>query len=159
VVAVLTAKNEKGYANINDIKEELTAAVRNEEKGKQIVAKLKGVNGNTLEDIAAKYGPTATVRTASDVTFASGNIEGLGVDPVAVGKAFGLKAGKRSAPFEGQSGVVMLEVTGTTKTPATQDVIAVRKDLEANRSGRSEGNAYQFVRDQSKIKDERVKFF
>ena len=159
VVAVLTAKNEKGYANLTDIKEELTAAVRNEEKGKQIVAKLKGINGNTLEEMATKYGASATVRTANEVTFAAGNIEGLGVDPVAVGKVFGLKPGKRSVPFESQSGVVMLEVLNVNKVPAAQDIVATRKQLEATRSGRSEGNAYQFVRDQSKIKDERVKFF
>ena len=158
VVAVLTGKNEKGYASINDVKEELTAAVRNELKSKQIMDKLKNANGS-LDQIAAKYGSGATVRTANDVTFAAGNIEGLGVDPVAVGKVFGLKPGKRSAPFEGQSGVVILEVASINKAAGTQDIAATRKQLEANRGGRIEGATYQYIREEAKIKDERVKFF
>lgn len=159
VVAVLTGKNEKGYASVNDIKEELTAAVRNELKSKQIIDKLKSMNGS-LEQIASKYGSGATVRSATDVTFAAGNIEGLGADPVAVGKVFGLKPGKRSVPFEGQSGVVILEVASINKTPgAPQDIAATRKQLEATRSARTEGATYQYIRDEAKIKDERVKFF
>ncbi|MDQ3290635.1 MAG: SurA N-terminal domain-containing protein [Bacteroidota bacterium] len=158
VVAVLTGKNKKGYASINDVREELTAAVRNELKSKQIIDKLKGINGS-LEQMAAKYGAGATVQTANDVTFAAGNVDGLGIEPVVVGQAFGLKPGKRTAPIEGQSGVIVLEVTGTNKTPAAQDLVATRKQLEANRSARIEGGTYQYIREQANIKDERVKFF
>lgn len=158
VVATLTGKNEKGYAAIKDIKEELTAAVRNELKSKQIIEKLKGANGS-LEQIASKYGAGATVRSANDVTFAAGNIEGIGVDPIAVGKSFGLKPGKRSTPIESQTGVVIIEVASINKTPGAQDLAATRKQLEANRSGRIEGGTYQYIREEAKIKDERVKFF
>ncbi|QMU31164.1 peptidylprolyl isomerase [Adhaeribacter radiodurans] len=158
VVAVLTGKNKKGYAAINDVKEELTAAVRNELKSKQITEKLKGMNGS-LEQIAAKYGAGAAVQSANDITFAAGNVDGLGIEPVVVGQAFGLKPGKRSAPIEGQSGVVVVEVTSMNKTPGTQDLVATRKQLEANRSARIEGGTYQYIREQANIKDERVKFF
>ncbi|QNF32562.1 SurA N-terminal domain-containing protein [Adhaeribacter swui] len=158
VVALLTGKNEKGYASIKDIKEELTVAVRNELKSKQITDKLKSMSGS-LEQIAAKYGAGATVQTANDVTFAAGNINGLGLEPEVVGSAFGLNPGKRSAPIAGQSGVVLLEVTGVNKTPGDQDIAAARKQLEANRSARIEGGTYQYIREQANIKDERVKFF
>ncbi|MDX5348265.1 MAG: SurA N-terminal domain-containing protein, partial [Hymenobacteraceae bacterium] len=43
VVAVLTNKREKGYPAVADIREELTAAVRQEEKAKTIVGKLSGI--------------------------------------------------------------------------------------------------------------------
>ncbi len=99
------------------------------------------------------------VRTASGVTFASTTVEGLGYDPVATGKIFGLKPGQRSKPFEGQTGVVMVEVLNVDKTPATGDILAVKKQLEMGRSSRAEGNTYQLIKDKADIKDNRVKFF
>src|SRR5690606_18417466 len=66
VIASLTGKREKGYARIEDVKDELTAGVRNEQKAKQIAEKLKGATGS-LDQIAANYGPDAIIRDADEV--------------------------------------------------------------------------------------------
>ena len=60
VVAALVSKQEKGYAQVSDIREELTAAVRNELKAQQIIDKLKTASG-PLEQVAAKKGTEAIV--------------------------------------------------------------------------------------------------
>jgi peptidyl-prolyl cis-trans isomerase D len=158
VVAALVSKQEKGYANVNAIREELTAAVRNELKAQKIIDKLKGASG-PLEQVAAKYGAEAIVKTASGVTFAANTIEGLGYDPIATGKAFGLKQGARSKPFEGQTGVVIIELQQLDKINFTGDMSGVKKQLETMRSGRAEGSVFQLIRDRSDIKDNRIKFF
>lgn len=158
VVAALVRKQEKGYAKVEDIRDELTAAVRNELKAQQIIDKLKNASG-ALEQVAAKYGTEAVVKTASDVTFASNTIEGIGYDPVATGKAFGLKQGARSKPFEGQTGVVIVELLNLQKINFTGDMSGVKKQLENMRSARAEGNAYQLIRERSDIEDNRIKFF
>ncbi|MGV3640511.1 MAG: peptidylprolyl isomerase [Adhaeribacter sp.] len=158
VVAALVSKQEKGYAQVKDIRDELTAAVRNELKAQQIIAKLKSASGS-LEQVAAKYGPEAVVKTATGLTLASNTIEGLGFDPIATGKAFGLKEGKRSQPFEGQTGVVILEVLNQEKINFTGDMSGVKKQMETMRSGRAEGSVFQLVRDRADIKDNRIKFF
>jgi peptidyl-prolyl cis-trans isomerase D len=158
VVAALVAKKEKGYAKVNDIRDELTAAVRNELKAQQIIGKLKGASGS-LEQVAAKYGPEAVVKTAAGVTFAANTIEGLGFDPIATGKAFGLKQGARSKPFEGQTGVVIVELQQIEKINFTGDMSGVKKQMENMRSGRAEGSVFQLIRDRSDIQDNRVKFF
>jgi peptidyl-prolyl cis-trans isomerase D len=158
VVAALVSKQDKGYAKVSDIREELTAAVRNELKAQQIIDKLKGASG-PLEQVAAKYGAEAVVKTAAGVTFASNTIEGLGYDPIATGKAFGLKEGARSTPFEGQTGVVIVELLGLEKINFTGDMSGVKKQLETMRTGRSEGSVFQLIRDRSDIKDNRIKFF
>jgi peptidyl-prolyl cis-trans isomerase D len=157
-VAALVAKKDKGYAKVDDIREELTAAVRNEEKAKRIMAKLNGAQGS-LEQIAAKYGSDAVVRTAEGVTFASGTIEGIGFEPVATGKAFGLKPGARTKAFEGQTGVVMVELLNIDKINFSGDFSGVRKQMEASQSGRSEGSAFQLIKEKADIKDQRIKFF
>jgi peptidyl-prolyl cis-trans isomerase D len=158
VVAALVSKQDKGYAKVNDIRDELTAAVRNELKAQQIVAKLQGASGS-LEQVAAKYGPEAVVKTAAGVTLAASTIEGLGFDPIATGKAFGLKQGARSKPFEGQTGVMVVELQQLDKINFSGDMSGVKKQLETARSGRAEGSVFQLIRDRSDIKDYRIKFF
>ncbi len=158
VVAVVTGKREKGYAKIEDIKEELTAAVRNEVKAEQIMAKLKGKKGS-LDQIAASYGPDAMVKTADNVTFASTAIPGFGVEPVAIGKAFGLKQGARTAPIEGQNGVLIVEQLGITQAPEINDFTNVKEQLRNMRSGNVQTNAFEAIKEKADIKDNRVRFF
>lgn len=158
VVATLTGKREKGYADVDAIKEELTAAVRNEAKARQIIDKLKTGKG-TLEQIAASYGPEAMVKTADNVTFASGSIPGIGIEPVAVGKAFGLKLGAHTAPFEGQGGVMIVELTSLNKAPESSELAAVKEQLVTTRATRAANDALEAVKEKSDIKDNRVKFF
>jgi peptidyl-prolyl cis-trans isomerase D len=127
-------------------------------KAQQIINKLKGANG-TLEQVAAKYGAEAVVKSAAGVTFAANTIEGLGYDPVATGKAFGLKQGARSKPFEGQTGVVIVELLNLEKINFTGDMSGVKKQMENMRSGRAEGSVFQLIRDRADIEDNRIKFF
>ena len=158
VVAALTGKREKGYAKIEDVKEELTAAVRNEVKAKQIIEKLQGAKGS-LDEIAAKYGQDAMVRNAEGVTFATSAIPGIGLEPVAIGKAFGLKQGARTAPFEGQGGVAIVELVQLTKAPEAQDLSGVKAQLVNTRAARVETNAFEAIKEKADIKDNRVRFF
>jgi peptidyl-prolyl cis-trans isomerase D len=157
VVAVLTGTRTEGTADAAAVKPEVTALVRNEEKAKQIMAKLKG---STLEQMAAAYGPNAQVKTANDLVLGQGAIPGVGTEPVAVGTAFGLKAGQRSAPIQGEQGVLVLELVNKTEpTAPSQDLKNVRNQLQAMRGARSNGAIYEAVRKQADVKDERVRFF
>ncbi|MEJ8757585.1 peptidylprolyl isomerase [Pontibacter sp. H259] len=158
VVAVLTGKREKGYAKVEDIKDELTAAVRNELKGKQIIEKLAKTKG-TVDQMAAAYGPDAMVRNADDVTFAAGTIPGIGLEPVAVGKTFGLKPGSRTAPFEGNGGVIVVELAGLTKAPEVKELSGVKQQLVNLRSANVESQAFEAIKEKANITDNRVKFF
>lgn len=158
VVAVLTGERSKGTADIASIKPELSATVRNEEKAKQIIAKLQGKTG-TLEQLAAAYGAAAQVKTADGVVLGSGTIPGLGNEPLAVGKSFGLKAGQKSAPIEGEQGVLIVEPVSVQKPTAANDLVNVRKQLTSQRQNRADGLIYEAVKNNANIKDERNKFF
>jgi peptidyl-prolyl cis-trans isomerase D len=158
VVAVLTAKREKGTANLEDVREEVAAAVRNEVKGNRIVERLSGLQG-TLDEMATAYGAEATVRTADGVTLNSVNVPGLGLEPEVVGKVFGLQAGNRSAPFVGQSGVFVVEQTQLTPAPAPENLVEVKSQLAGMRTGRVEGSIYEAIREKADIKDNRHRFF
>ncbi len=158
IVAVLTGEREKGYASIENVREELTAAVRSELKAKQIMEKLQQNKGN-VDQMAAAYGPDAMVRTADDVTLASGTIPGIGLEPVAVGKAFALKPGATTAPFEGNGGVIVVELTNLTQAPEVTDLSGVKQQLVNMRSSNVETRAFDAIKEKADIKDNRVKFF
>ncbi len=158
VVAVLTGKRQKGQPKVEDLREELTAAVRTEKKAEMILNKLKGVNG-TLDEMAAKYGADATVKTADNVTFGANTIQGLGTEPVAVGKTFSLKPGAHTAPFKGETGVIAIELVSLTPAGEPGDLTAIKKQLASTRSMRAEGNIYEVVKEKADIKDNRAKYF
>ncbi|RNI26954.1 peptidylprolyl isomerase [Rufibacter latericius] len=158
VVAVLTGKREKGTAKVADVRDELTAAVRNELKAKKIKEKLASATGS-LEQIAAKYGPDALVRPANDVTLGAATIPGLGLEPVVVGRTFGLKPGQRSAPIDGEGGVVITELVSLSPATPVADVASVKQQLQGTRAGRVQGALYEAVRKNAKIEDNRVRFF
>ncbi len=159
VIAALTEERSKGTASVSALKEELSAMVRKEEKAKQIIAKLP--KAGTLEDMAAKYGATAQVGVAPDVTLGQGNLTNVGFEPLAVGKAFGLKAGQKSAPIEGEQGVLVIEPV-SVNAPATADataVKAVQQQLAQQRAQQQDGKIYEAIKAKSNVKDNRTKFF
>ncbi|GAB3826820.1 peptidylprolyl isomerase [Hymenobacter jeollabukensis] len=157
MVAVLTGTRKEGTADVTAVKPEVSTYVRNEEKAKQIMAKLKG---NTLEAMAAAYGPTAQVKDANDLTLGQGVIPGVGSEPAAVGTVFGLKPNQVSAPIQGEQGVLVMQLVNKTEpTAPSQDFKNVRAQMQGQRGNRSSGSIYEAVRKQAEVKDERVRFF
>ena len=157
VIAALTDERAKGTATVANLKPELSALVRNEEKAKLIIAKLP--KAGTLEEMAAKYGPTAQVSTAEGVVLGQGSIPNVGFEPVAVGKAYALKPGQKSAPIAGEQGVLIIEPVSTTPAPATADLKAIRQQLAQQRTQQQDGKIYEAIKAHANVKDNRTKFF
>ncbi len=158
VIAALTDQRAKGAATVSSLKPELSAMVRNEEKATQIMAKL--AKAGTLEEMAAKYGPTAQVGTAQGVLLGQGNLPNVGFEPLAVGKAFALKAGQKSAPIQGEQGVLVVEAVGVpTPAPANANLKAVRLQLAQQRAQQQDGKIYEAIKAHANVKDNRTKFF
>jgi peptidyl-prolyl cis-trans isomerase D len=158
VIAALTDTRSKGTATVESMRAELTAAVRNELKAKQIIAKLQGKTGS-LEDLAKLAGPVAQVQTAEGVALGQGTIPGVGYEPDAVGRAFALKPGQKSAPIQGEQGVLVVEGTNVTPPATPGDVKALRTQLAQQRAQRQDGLIYEAIKAHANVKDERSKFF
>jgi peptidyl-prolyl cis-trans isomerase D len=157
IIAAVTDARTKGTATIESIRPELTAAVRNELKAKQIMAKLAGKTGS-LDDLAKIAGNGAVVQTAEGAAQAQGTIPNVGFEPDAVGRAFALKPGQKSAPIQGEQGVLVVEPTGVF--PATpSDLKMVRQQLMQQRQQRQDGLIYEAIKSQAKVQDNRSKFF
>ncbi|MDB5268434.1 MAG: peptidylprolyl isomerase [Hymenobacter sp.] len=158
VIAALTDERAKGTATVANLKPELSAMVRNEEKAKQIIAKLPKTG--SLEEMATKYGPTAQVGTAENVILGQGSIANIGFEPLAVGKAYALKPGQKSAPIQGEQGVLVIEpVTIAEPQVANTNLKAVQQQLAQQRAQAQDGKIYEAVKAHANVKDNRTKFF
>jgi len=159
VIAVLTNKTAKNDVNVADYRNELTTKVRNNLKAEQIISKLGNVNG-TLEAMAQKYGAGALVETVPDVNLATGFLRSAGVDPVALGTAFGLKPGKQhSKPIVGEGGVLVLETTKLTPAPPVADYTLYKTQLQQNTTSRTSFYINEAIKEAAKVDDRRAKFY
>lgn len=158
VIAVLTNKTDKDKVNVADYRNELTTKVRNQLKAEQIIAKLGNATGS-FETIAQKYGSGALVETVPDVNLATGFLRSAGVDPTALGTAFGLKPGKRSKPVVGEGGILVLETPKVTPAPPVADYALYKTQLQQNGSSRTGFNINEAIKDAAKVDDRRAKFY
>jgi peptidyl-prolyl cis-trans isomerase D len=158
IVAVLVGKSEQDDVKVDDFRDELTTKVRNQIKSEQIAAKLKGASGD-LETIAKKYGAGALVESATDISLATGFLTSAGFDPIALGKAFGLKPGQKSDVFTGENGVFIMELIGKTDAPKIADFTQYKTQLTQSLESRMSYLVNEAIRDNAKIEDRRAKFF
>ena len=120
VFAVMTGETEKGYKTFEKVKETITPMVRNEVKAKLIIEKLANQKGS-LEEAAKLFGTDATIDSTPDLKINATSMRTVGFDPIAIGKAFSLEGGKRSAAFAGENGVLIIEMINKTIAPAIGD--------------------------------------
>jgi peptidyl-prolyl cis-trans isomerase D len=158
VVAIMTGEIEKGYKSLDVVKEDITPAVKNELKGKVIVAKLKGLQGS-LDEIASAYGKDASIYTNSSLKLNSNTITSIGFDPVAIGIAFSLEDGKRSEPYAGENGVSIIETQVKTVAPSIGDYSVYRSTLEQGAVNRNSMNISEAIKQNANIDDKRYKFY
>ncbi|TAH27671.1 MAG: peptidylprolyl isomerase [Cytophagales bacterium] len=157
-VVALKGSRDKGVADVESVRNEVSAKIRNEKKAQVIITKLKAQTG-TLENIASKYGKEAISNIASDINFSAGSITGLGYDPVAVGVAFGIAKGKRSSPFIGENGVGIIEVANVNKAAEVADYTSYKTQLKQLRTGKEDYVVDNILKKQANIEDNRYKFF
>lgn len=158
IVAVMTGETEEGYRSLDQVKEEITPAVRNILKGKKIVEKLSAEKG-TLDEMAKAFGTDAQLNTSSDLKLNSNTLPSAGLDPTAVGKVFSLENGKRCTPFAGENGVIVLELQNKTIALEVGDYAMYKNELLKNLNNKAGLNIAEAIKDGSGIKDKRYKFY
>jgi|GEM_PF-2543513 len=159
VVARVVTKGGNDYVPMVEVRDQLTTAVRQMVKGRQIKAKLAGLGGD-LPGMVAGYGEGATSGTAPGLTFSSGSIPGLGNEPKVVGRALGMTQGQVSEPIIGTNGVYVIKVDKITEAPDLQDndINIRRQAMLQAKQGQVYQNLTNGMREAAKIKDTRYLF-
>lgn len=106
VVAILTAKKEAGMPSVDDVRDELESAVKNQKKAEKIISQI---SGSDLEAIASQFNTTTGNADGLKYNFISTG--DLGKEPKVIAAAFALKQGEVSKPFAGDQGVFVIKTT------------------------------------------------
>lgn len=156
VIASLNSLQKPGIPALADLRTSIEPQVLNRKKAEILVEKMKGKD---LSALAAEF--SLPVDTATNISFASGTITGLGSEPKIIGQAFTLPVDEVSGPVEGASGVFVLKVLNKPETPQPGNLDVFKNTVFATtknsvRSGISLLDSYKKT---VKITDNRSKFY
>ncbi len=125
VVARVTDRTDAGPAPFDEVRSQIESEVLLERKKDVQTAALQRAlaSSGSLAALASATG--ATVERASDLSMNGGAIPGYGVEPRAVGAAFGLQPGQQSGVIAGDQAAFVLRTTdlvGGTDAELTPEV-------------------------------------
>ena len=150
---------EEGTLPLDQVKKDIEPMVMKRVKARMLMERMKKAlaGSKSIDQVAQKTGRAVT--PVQNIVFANPVIPGLSQENTLVGTIFGSQPGKLSQPIEGEQGIYVFVVNGFTNpaplTNAFKQKIQVSQGLEQ----RASGEAFKVLRDNSKIKDNRVKFF
>ncbi|MBN2861842.1 MAG: peptidyl-prolyl cis-trans isomerase, partial [Bacteroidales bacterium] len=158
VVAFCTRVQEEGTAPLKDVENDIRIAVIREKKAEIISEEFtrNKQSGNTLESIADAMG--LPVQEATQISFRSYTIPGVGSEPALISAASSAKQGVVAGPVKGNNGVFMVYVNSVTTTPE-QDMNMLQDRLMATYQMRGSYEAYEALRKAANIVDKRYKFY
>ena len=173
VVAVMTGRQMEGTAKLSQVRNEIESKVLNEKKTKYIKDKLAGISADNFDAMKEAYGSEARTGSA-DLTLSSNSFPNVGFAPEAVGVAFSLEEGEKTAPFEITNGVLVLSATTKSLAADQENYESYKATVASERRSRqavianfplsftplfvpqSLDNA---VKEFAEIEDKRYKFF
>ncbi|MFC2126184.1 SurA N-terminal domain-containing protein [Bacteroidota bacterium] len=158
VIMVLTGREDEGFADLEDVRSQIEIKVKNQAKGDVIIERLQKLEG-TLDEISDAYGDDANVYSSPDLKLNSNSLPSVGFAPNAVGIAFSLKDGQRSAPIKETDGIVIIEMEALTRAPDIADYTIYANQVEQRRNGRVSYLVSEAIRENANIIDERYRFF
>jgi peptidyl-prolyl cis-trans isomerase D len=157
VVAVMTDRVKEGYKPLDKVKDQIRSVVQDRVYGKKIAEQLSA--DGSLEDLAKTFGNDAVVNTMSDLKLSTTSIPNIGFDPTAIGKPFSLEPGKRSEPFLGETGVVVMEVVNKTVAPGMGDYSIFKTQVAQQLDARNALDIAEAIKKLTGIEDKRYKFY
>lgn len=163
VIAKLNKIVSKGLPKAEEVREEISLILRNEKKGKDLVAQLNGAATGTtdLAAIAAKVKDAAVIDTAL-VRLSSGYIQGLGNEPKLVGTALGVPVGKTSKAVAGDrfAFIVQPKYVDAQSPEMSGDISMYKKQMQSMFISRLNFQTiFESILKKADVTDTRYKFY
>lgn len=158
IVAKVAAIREKGYADIEDVKDRIQPIVLKNKKAEILISELeKDLNSlKDLSSIASKY--NIDLDTVNNVSFASFSIPGHGIEPKINAVASTIGKGKTSKPIKGNNGVYVIKVLDEYAAPEKTDFTAEQLNLMRNMASQTY-RIFESLEKKANVIDKRAKFF
>lgn len=159
MIALLTEKNEEGYADLEDVRERLMPIALKKEKAKVIINRIKELGVEDIDNTAESYGTTASIYQLNATLFNTNTLRGAGFDPAAVGYAFGMEAGTTSEPYEGENGVIIFEINEVIPANPLEDMKNIKQTQSQQRVASVPIEITETIKEKAEIEDNRFRFF
>jgi peptidyl-prolyl cis-trans isomerase D len=158
VVGYCTKVQEEGIASLKDVENDVRFALIKDKKAEVLSAEFSKNSGpdKTLDNIATAMG--LTVQEATQVSFRSYTVAGVGTEPALVAAASVTKQGTVNGPVKGVNGVYMLAANNVTANTG-EDIKLVKERLKTTFQMRGNYEAYEALRKSANIVDKRYKFY
>lgn len=159
IVAHVREVRPEGYRPFEDVKAEIEPRVKLQKKRAVVTQRMEeALAAGDLERLAETLG--TTVRTASDVTFETNTVSGLGREPAFAGTVFGLSEGATSGVVAGENAAFVVEVVDVDEpAPITErEREELREELLAERRREVTSQWITSLRDRADIEDNRTLF-
>jgi peptidyl-prolyl cis-trans isomerase D len=157
IIIAVESEIEEGYSPESMVENELKAEILNDKKAAMIIADMKSKSATTLDAYAQEL--ALSVDTAQFVSFNTGPIRGIGMEPVLEALAPLASVDKLSEPVKGNNGVYVFKVYNKTTNPTAFDAKAQMDVMKRTFMYRVPNLALRVLRDKSDIEDNRFKFY
>lgn len=158
VVAILLKARNAGVPTFDEIKSDLEPFAKRDKKAAQFIEEMKGAvaSGNIDQVGAAIKKP---VIPATDITFGSYGVPGVGYEPALIGAASGAPQGKLYGPFQGLSGVYVIVVDAINKGATPPAGPQQKLDMARMVGQRAFSEAFEALNSAAEVRDMRHKFY
>ncbi len=158
VVVYLSEIREKGTAEKEQIKEQLTSLVRKDKKAEKFITELKNASSaGTIDGLAQKL--NIVPQDATGINFNSFSLPGIGIEPNVIASATCLDKGKLSQPIKGNNGVFVITVTNKTRAPQQIDNKMTKMQLSNEVKTRVDYQAFEALKKSAEVKDYRYLWY
>jgi len=146
-VVVVTEIREEGLATFEQVKDDITARVIKEKKGKQFLNEMKGIN--TFE------------KSAKNISFSSSRLNDDGIEYAVIATACETEKDMISEPIIGENGVYVIKVISKTGVENIAEIDVTNDLMNASRRllFRVNNNTFEALKEASVVVDNRHKFF
>ena len=153
VVAVVTAKTEKGLMSVEKAISRVRPILLNEKKAVLIADKLKG---SSLQEIAKAN--NTTVRSANNVNLKNTSLSGVGAEPKVVGAMYSAELEKVYNSLVGNRGVFSFVLNKRELPTALPNYEVNRKRISSARKGMT-SKIYEAIKNASDVEDKRANMY
>ncbi len=157
VVVGVSAVNDGEYQPVEAVQQILLRELIDENKADQIIKDIQSKKATSLAVLAQDM--KVNVDTALFVNFSSRRISSIGEEPALVAAVTAAPLNQLSTPVKGRNGVYVFQVVANKKTQETFNLKQEQAGLNSMNMYRLMYQSFDAVKNSTKIKDSRIKFY
>jgi len=154
VVAALKSIAPVGKPTLANMREDIYPMVMNQKKAAMIQS---ATSGQDLGSIASSY--DKEVEEATNVSFSSDFIPGLGNEPKVVAAAANLSVNQVSAPIAGDGGIYVVQLKNKPPVTAAANIPSLRQSTTTKIQSQVSASLMNAIKKNAEIEDNRSRFY